>query len=131
MIVQTEGIVLKSFDFRETSRIATFFTKDHGKVKGVLKGIRKDHKKFLKCAYATDVLAFETGDIIVSVDAAIKNAKHFKADLNRELVLYMIHGLLHLLGYDDHHQKDILLMRKKEAELLKKVGRLIPNAFIS
>ncbi len=46
MILQTEGIVLKSFDFRETSRIATFFTKDYGKVKGVLKGIRTDPKKF-------------------------------------------------------------------------------------
>lgn len=46
MIVQTQGIVLKTFDLRETSRIAFFFTKDHGKVKGVLKGIRKDPKKF-------------------------------------------------------------------------------------
>lgn len=46
MILQTEGIVLKTFDFRETSRIATFFTRDYGKVKGVLKGIRKDPKKF-------------------------------------------------------------------------------------
>jgi len=46
MIVKTEGIVLKSFDFRETSRIATFLTRDFGKVKGVLKGIRKDPRKF-------------------------------------------------------------------------------------
>lgn len=46
MIIQTPGIVLKSFDFRETSKIATFFTLHHGKVKGVLKGIRKDPKKF-------------------------------------------------------------------------------------
>ena len=46
MIAKTEGIVLKSFDFRETSRIATFFTKDFGKVKGVLKGIRKTPGKF-------------------------------------------------------------------------------------
>ncbi len=46
MIVKTEGIVLKSMDFRETSRIATFFTRDHGKVKGVLKGIRRDPGKF-------------------------------------------------------------------------------------
>lgn len=46
MINATEGIVLKSFDFRETSKIATFFTRDYGKLKGVLKGIRKDHKKF-------------------------------------------------------------------------------------
>ena len=46
MILKTEAIVLKSFDFRETSRIATFFTKDYGKVKGVLKGIRSDPRKF-------------------------------------------------------------------------------------
>jgi DNA repair protein RecO (recombination protein O) len=46
MILKTEGVVLKTFDFRETSRIAVFFTSDHGKVKGVLKGIRKDPKKF-------------------------------------------------------------------------------------
>lgn len=46
MIRQTEAIVLKSLDFRETSRIVTFFTKDQGKVKGILKGIRKDPKKF-------------------------------------------------------------------------------------
>ena len=46
MIAKTEGIVLKSFDFRETSRIATFLTKDFGKIKGVLKGIRKTPGKF-------------------------------------------------------------------------------------
>lgn len=59
MIVQTEGIVLKSFDFRETSRIATFFTKNHGKVKGVLKGIRKDHKKF-----GSNIDKFSVNDIV-------------------------------------------------------------------
>lgn len=46
MILKTDGIVLKTFDLRETSRIAIFFTKEFGKVSGVLKGIRKDHKKF-------------------------------------------------------------------------------------
>lgn len=45
-ILKTEAIVLKSFDFRETSRIATFFTKEYGRVSGILKGIRKDPKKF-------------------------------------------------------------------------------------
>ncbi len=46
MIISTPAFVLKSYDFRETSKIAVFYTKDHGKVKGILKGIRKDHKKF-------------------------------------------------------------------------------------
>ena len=46
MILKTDAIVLKSFDFRETSRIVTFFSRDHGKVKGIFKGIRKDPRKF-------------------------------------------------------------------------------------
>lgn len=46
MIITTEGIVLKSFDFRETSQIATLFSKDRGKVSGILKGIRTDPRKF-------------------------------------------------------------------------------------
>lgn len=46
MIPKSEAIVLKSFDYRETSRIATFFTKDYGKISGVMKGIRKDPRKF-------------------------------------------------------------------------------------
>lgn len=46
MIIQTSAIVLRRFDFRETSQIVTFFTRDHGKISGILKGIRKDHKKF-------------------------------------------------------------------------------------
>ncbi len=59
MIAKTEGIVLKSFDFRETSRIATFFTLDFGKVKGVLKGIRTDPKKF-----GSSVESFSVNDLV-------------------------------------------------------------------
>ena len=59
MIAATEGIVLKSFDFRETSRIATFLTRDFGRVKGVLKGIRKDPRKF-----GSSVDKFSLNDIV-------------------------------------------------------------------
>ncbi len=59
MIVRTEGVVLKSFDFRETSRIVTFFTQDHGKLKGIFKGIRKDPKKF-----GSSVDKFTVNDIV-------------------------------------------------------------------
>jgi len=59
MIVRTEGVVLKSFDYRETSRIATFFTQEFGKVSGVLKGIRKDVKKF-----GSSVDRFSVNDIV-------------------------------------------------------------------
>ncbi len=46
MIPKTEAIVLKSFDYRETSRIVTFYTRECGKISGVMKGIRKDPRKF-------------------------------------------------------------------------------------
>ncbi len=59
MIQSTEGIVLKTFDLRETSRIATFFTKKRGKVKGVLKGIRKDPRKF-----GSNIDKFSVNDIV-------------------------------------------------------------------
>ncbi|MDP1853173.1 MAG: DNA repair protein RecO [Candidatus Omnitrophota bacterium] len=45
-ICKTEAIVIRTFDFRETSIIAEFFTRDFGRLKGILKGIRKDRKKF-------------------------------------------------------------------------------------
>lgn len=59
MINHTQGIVLKTFDFRETSRIANFFTKNHGKVKGILKGIRKDTRKF-----GSSIDRFSVNDIV-------------------------------------------------------------------
>lgn len=59
MILKTEAIVLKTFDYRETSRIAVFFTKDHGKLKGILKGIRADHKKF-----GSTIDKFSVNDIV-------------------------------------------------------------------
>ena len=59
MILKAEAIVLKTFDFRETSRIATFFTLNFGKIKGVLKGIRKDPKKF-----GSQVDQFSVNDIV-------------------------------------------------------------------
>lgn len=45
-ILKTEALVLKTFDFRETSLIAHFYTKDYGRLDGILKGIRNDPKKF-------------------------------------------------------------------------------------
>jgi DNA repair protein RecO (recombination protein O) len=59
MIVKTKAIVLKSRDLRETSKLTTFFTATHGKVTGVLKGIRKDHRKF-----GSSVDRFSVNDIV-------------------------------------------------------------------
>ncbi len=91
------------------------------------------NKQFLKRSYATDVLSFDlrqekkdrklVGDIIISTDAVIKNAKIYKTTVPKELTLYVIHGILHLLGYDDHLPKDIARMRRKEEKLLSLLKR--------
>jgi probable rRNA maturation factor len=87
--------------------------------------MRKLNKKYLKKDYSTDVLAFDItspkekrlcADILISTDTAVKNASRFRTTPAFELNLYSIHGLLHILGYDDHSLKDRAIMRKKEAE---------------
>ncbi len=58
-IIQTEAIVLKTYDLRETSKIANFFSLEEGKVSGVLKGIRKDPRKF-----GSSLEPFSVNDIV-------------------------------------------------------------------
>jgi probable rRNA maturation factor len=82
--------------------------------------------KHLKHAYVTDILTFDYGqddhqrvaDIIICPSVALANAKTFSLPLQHEIELYVIHGILHLAGYDDHTPRDIARMRKKEQEIV-------------
>ncbi|HLF17381.1 MAG TPA: rRNA maturation RNase YbeY [Candidatus Omnitrophota bacterium] len=97
--------------------------------------IRALNRKFLKRTYTTDVLAFDlgtsrkclAGDVIISVDAASANAKTYGTGVSQELALYLVHGILHLLGYDDHRKKDIVRMRREEKKLMAFIGPKIPS----
>jgi probable rRNA maturation factor len=60
------------------------------------------------------------GDIAISVDAARRQARIFDSTVSRELRLYLIHGVLHLLGYDDGTAKAARRMHRREEWLLKK-----------
>jgi len=62
------------------------------------------------------------GEIIISTDAAIRNSRIYKTSMDKEIVLYIIHGILHLLGFDDHKPNDVQKMRKKEADILDYLG---------
>lgn len=96
--------------------------------------IRRLNRAYLNKDFSTDVLAFELsspgqkfhcwnllGDIIVSADATFVNAKIYKTTPQRELYLYIIHGLLHLLGYDDTSALKRAVMRRREQYYLKKI----------
>jgi len=87
--------------------------------------IAKLNSKYLKFNNPTDVLAFNLAfdfkkndilaDIIVSAETAMRNSKIYKTTPSYELNLYSVHGVLHILGYDDHSPAKRMLMRKKEA----------------
>ena len=59
------------------------------------------HRQFLGQLGPTDVLTFQHGEIFISVETARRHARAFGNSLTRELELYIIHGLLHLHGFDD------------------------------
>jgi len=90
------------------------------------KKIKELNLKFLQKNRPTDVLAFDISktkdsgqmlaDIIISTDTAIRNSKIFKTTHLYELRLYLVHGLLHLLGYDHSNPRQRQLMRQKERE---------------
>lgn len=65
------------------------------------------------------------GDIVISVDQARVQAKQYKRSIKEELILYIVHGILHLNGYDDHKPKDAKKMRKREDELMIELARSI------
>lgn len=71
------------------------------------------------------------GDIVISVDAAVRNARIYKTALARELALYIIHGILHLHGYDDHGYAQTRKMRAREAKLLGHLDTRIINRIVS
>lgn len=94
--------------------------------------IKKFNLKYRNKDLSTDVLAFSMregrhlkgeeeflGDIIISVDAARRQARDFKTTKKKELVLYLIHGLLHLLGYDDETPKEAEKMKRRQEEIFE------------
>ena len=60
------------------------------------------HRRFMQIAGPTDVITFQHGEIFLSVETAGRQAKTFGTSLEYELRLYLVHGLLHLRGFDDH-----------------------------
>lgn len=88
------------------------------------------NKRYLKKATPTDVIAFNLsdaldsdylGEIVVSVEEAVGVAKQLKVDWQKEVLLYCVHGILHLIGYDDRSKVKRGLMEKKQEELMKKL----------
>jgi len=86
--------------------------------------IAKVHGEFLEDPTPTDVITFEHGEILIGVPIAATNAKKFRHPADHEVALCAIHGLLHLLGYDDLTENERLIMHTCQEEILKEALRL-------
>ncbi|MGI9468851.1 MAG: rRNA maturation RNase YbeY, partial [Rubripirellula sp.] len=89
--------------------------------------INRDH---LGHDYPTDVISFAyaanrphiEGELVVSVDTAAERANELGWSVDHELLLYVVHGTLHITGMDDHEPKDRLAMRCAEREIMLQLG---------
>ena len=92
------------------------------------KAILDINKTYLKHDYTTDIITFNyskalselEGEIFISINDALSNSKKFKVSISDELVRLVIHGILHLLGYDDLAHSDKKIMKRMENKLLSK-----------
>jgi probable rRNA maturation factor len=100
--------------------------------------MRKLNSRFAKNDYATDVLAFPmlegdedstmVGDVVLCPDVAKSNAEKLDHSLDRELEVLVVHGTLHLLGYDHKVASEKERMDKRVNEVLDEFNRDVRRA---
>ena len=124
-IAALSRFVLEREGFREPFQLSLYFVNDSK--------IRELNRRYLKRDRPTDVLAFSMmegtdaeegilGDVVISTQQAVLNAKRVGTSGEWEISRYLVHGILHLLGYDDSGSKEAR-MREREEELQRKARR--------
>ena len=83
------------------------------------RAMAKVHRDFLNIPGATDVITFPYGEILVCAHIAAARAPEFGHSTTQELALYIIHGLLHLSGFDDLTPPDAEIMAVTQQKILK------------
>jgi len=79
------------------------------------------HARFFDDPSPTDVITFQHGEIILSVDTAAREAIDRQLPLDHEILLYLIHGLLHLHGYHDQDSPNRGLMASLQGQILARI----------
>jgi probable rRNA maturation factor len=110
-------------------KILADHNKEVGSINVVLTGdsdLLKINKKFLKRKDYTDIITFDfserekiSGDLFISIQRIEDNAILFKVSNDNELFRVIIHGILHLVGYNDKEEQEIKKMREMENKYLK------------
>jgi probable rRNA maturation factor len=79
------------------------------------------HRRFLHLPGPTDIITFQHGEIFVSAEIARRQARRCGNSLEGEIRLYIVHGLLHLHGFDDKHSADAVEMERAQEKLVATV----------
>lgn len=123
--------VAEVFELSKQTEVSVMFTDDES--------IRKLNFEYRDKDAATDVLSFALnegdepdivdgpeemllGDIIISLETASRQAEEYGHSMDRELAYLLVHGMLHLLGYDHMTEEDRTEMRFEEERILSKLG---------
>lgn len=88
--------------------------------------LRKLNKKYLNHNYNTDIITFNysrkiseiDGEVLISFDEAKLNAKKYKTKYSKEICRLIVHGVLHLLNYNDNNKKNKAIMKQMEYKLI-------------
>jgi len=83
--------------------------------------IAQVHADFMDIPGATDVITFAHGEIVISSETARAQAKDFGHSTEREIVLYIVHGLLHLSGHEDAEEGERKAMEEIQFQILESV----------
>ena len=124
----TEDIAFPFKEKRLTSRWLKFVAESEAKRLGDISVIFCSDNyildvniKYLKHDYYTDIITFDycegnrlSGDLFISIDSVRENAAFYGTEFADELNRVIVHGVLHLIGYDDHTEEDSAVMRAKE-----------------
>jgi len=117
--------LLKKLELPETAEISVLFTDD--------KNMRELNRSYRNIDKTTDVLSFPQGfddnnhvlgDILISLDSALRQAETYQVDAENEIERLLVHGILHLLGYDHMEKRERLIMREKENNLINHINNL-------
>lgn len=117
---RTIGIIMDRLGLPQDAELSVMFTDD--------KRMREFNRDYRSYDRTTDVLSFPQGfgernsllgDVLISVDTARRQAEKYSLTLDEEITRLLIHGILHLLGYDHKHRVERTRMREKEKKLLE------------
>ena len=84
--------------------------------------ISRLHLRFFGDSRATDVITFHDGEIFIGVETTQRNAREFDNSLMSEIKLCIVHGFLHLHGFDDRNSVDLRRMKNAQEKILHSMG---------